>query len=176
MINKKTVVYFVEEIGLGGSETQLSLLSKYINKIDKKGRVSLPSSFRNVLPKANRNEIILYKSIKTSSIEGCGVGRLNEIAKRINNLDFFSDEHDDFTTSIFSEMQPTNLDKGGRFLIPEKLKKFASIKNEVTFIGQGYFFQIVNPKTALELQEKSRKRINLNKKTLSKILIGKNVQ
>ena len=71
-------------------------------------------------------------------------------------------------------MQPTNLDKGGRFLIPEKLKEFASIKNEVTFIGQGFFFQIVNPKIALELQEKSRKRINLNKKTLSKILIGKN--
>ena len=77
-------------------------VSKYINKIDKKGRVSLPSSFRNVLPKANRNEIILYKSIKTPSIEGCGVGRLKEIAKRINNLDFFSEDYDDFSTSIFS--------------------------------------------------------------------------
>ena len=55
-------------------------VSKYINKIDKKGRVSLPSSFRNALPKANRNEIILYKSIKSHSIEGCGVGRLQEIA------------------------------------------------------------------------------------------------
>ena len=61
-------------------------VSKYINKIDKKGRVSLPSSFRNVLPKSNRNEIILYKSIKSPSIEGCGVGRLKEIAKRINNF------------------------------------------------------------------------------------------
>ena len=44
-------------------------VSKYFNKIDKKGRVSLPSSFRNVLPKTNRNEIILYKSIKSTSIE-----------------------------------------------------------------------------------------------------------
>ena len=59
-------------------------VSKYFNKIDKKGRVSLPSSFRNILPKINKNEIILYKSIKTPSIEGCGVGRLNEIAKRIS--------------------------------------------------------------------------------------------
>ena len=75
---------------------------KYINKIDKKGRVSLPSSFRNVLPKVNRNEIILYKSIKTPSIEGCGVERLKEISKRINNLDFFSEDYDDFSTSIFS--------------------------------------------------------------------------
>ena len=146
------------------------------NKIDKKGRVSLPSIFRGALPRDHKNEIMLLKSLKHKAIEGLSVLRANEIASRINNLDFFSDEHDDFTTSIFSEMQPTNLDKGGRFLIPEKLKEFASIKNEVTFIGQGFFFQIVNPKIALELQEKSRKRINLNKKTLSKILIGKNAQ
>ena len=147
-------------------------VSKYINKIDKKGRVSLPSSFRNILPKTNRNEIILYKSIKSPSIEGCGVGRLKEIAKRINNLDFFSEDYEDFTTSIFSEMLPTNLDKEGRFLIPEKLKFFANIKDEVTFIGQGYFFQIVNPDVALDLQKKSRKRLNINKKSLGKILSG----
>ena len=71
-------------------------------------------------------------------------------------------------------MIPTNLDKEGRFLLPESLKNFASIKDEVAFIGQGYFFQIVNPKTALDLQQKSRNRLNLNKKTLSRILSGRN--
>jgi len=70
-------------------------------------------------------------------------------------------------------MVPTNLDKEGRFLLPENLKSFASIKDEIVFIGQGYFFQIVNPKTASELQQKSRDRLNLNKKTLSRILSGR---
>jgi len=147
-------------------------VSTFVNKIDKKGRVSLPSIFRSALPNDHKNEIILLKSLRNKAIEGLSVLRVNEIASRINNLDFFSDEHDDFTTSIFSEMLPTNLDKEGRFLLPEKLKDFASIKNEVAFIGQGYFFQIVNPKFALELQHKSRTRLNLNKKTLSKILSG----
>ena len=148
-------------------------VSTFINKIDKKGRVSLPSIFRSSLPKEHKNEIILLKSLKNKSIEGLSVLRVKEIALRINNLDFFSDEHDDFTTSIFSEMLPTNLDREGRFLLPEKLKNFANIKKEVAFIGQGYFFQIVNPKSAIELQHKSRTRLNLNKKTLSKILSGK---
>jgi len=67
---------------------------------------------------------------------------------------------------------PTNLDKEGRFLIPEKLKTFANIKDEIAFIGQGYYFQIVNPSKALDLQNKSRTRLNLNKKTLGKILTG----
>jgi MraZ protein len=149
-------------------------VSTFVNKIDKKGRVSLPSVFRSALPNDYKNEIILLRSVRNKSIEGLSVLRVNEIASRINNLDFFSDEHDDFTTSIFSEMLPTNLDNEGRFLLPENLKNFASIKNEVAFIGQGFFFQITNPKYASDLQEKSRKRIKLNKKTLSKILNGRN--
>ena len=147
-------------------------VSTFVNKIDKKGRVSLPSMFRSALPQNYKNEIILLKSLRNKAIEGLSVIRVKEIAARINNLDFFSDEHDDFTTSIFSEMLPTNLDKEGRFLLPEKLKNFANIKNEIAFIGQGYFFQIVNPKVAIDLQEKSRTRLNLNKKTLGKILRG----
>ena len=151
-------------------------VSTFVNKIDKNGRVSLPSVFRSALPRDHKNEIILLKSLRNKSIEGLSVLRVKEIASRINNLDFFSDEHDDFTTSIFSEMIPTNLDKEGRFLIPETLKRFASIKNEVSFIGQGYFFQIVNPDIGIDLQAKSRKRLNLRKKTLSKILRAKNEQ
>ena len=147
-------------------------VSTFINKIDKKGRISLPSIFRGALPKDHKNEIILSKSLRNNFIDGLSVDRVNEIAKRINDLDFFSEEHEDFTTSIFSEMLPTNLDKEGRFLIPETLKTFANIKDEVAFIGQGYYFQIVNPSVALDLQNKSRMRLNLNKKTLGKILTG----
>ena len=147
-------------------------VSTFVNKIDKKGRVSLPSIFRSALPKNHSNEIILLKSLRKKTIEGLSVLRVNEIASRINNLDFFSDEHDDFTTSIFSEMIPTNLDKEGRFLLPEKFKKFADIKQEVSFIGQGYYFQIVNPVVAIDLQKRSRTRLNLNKKSLGKILSG----
>ena len=148
-------------------------ISKYFNKIDKKGRVSLPSNFRNALPKNNKNEIILYKSIKTKSIEGCGVGRLKEISKRINNLDFFSEDYDDFSTSIFSEIVTTNVDKEGRFLIPEDLKLYAGIKKDAAFFGQGYFFQIWEPKKGLKNIQTSRKRLLEEKKSLRLMLTQK---
>ena len=77
-------------------------VSQFLNKVDRKGRISLPSLFRNVLPKEGKSEIILYKSIKYEAIEGCSSDRINEIAKRINTLDIFSDYQDDFSTSIFS--------------------------------------------------------------------------
>ena len=145
-------------------------VSKFVNKVDKKGRISLPSLFRNALPKNNENEIILFKSLKYNSIEGCNANRINEIADRINKLEIFSDDQDDFATSIFSEIIPTNLDKEGRFLIPEDLKTYAKILNRATFVGQGFFFQIWEPNAAIERQKESRMRLVNEKKTLSSII------
>ena len=149
-------------------------VSTFVNKIDKKGRISFPSIFRNALPKDYKNEIILYKSIRHNSIEGCSVKRINEIAKRINNLDFFSEDQEDFSTTIFSEIIPTNIDNEGRFVIPETLKKFSKITNEATFIGQGFYFQILEPLRAIQKQKQSRSRLVQKKKSLSVILTEKN--
>ena len=148
-------------------------VSQFVNKIDKKGRVSFPSLFRNVLSKKRKNEIILFKSLKFKSIEGCSSERINTIANRINELDIFSDDQDDFSTSIFSEIIPVNLDKEGRFLIPENLKLYSNITNKVTFIGQGHYFQIWEPQAAIERQKKSRERLIKEKRTLGSILTKK---
>jgi len=145
-------------------------LSQFVNNIDKKGRVTLPSLFRNALPKSNKDEIILFKSLKFHSIEGCSSERINKIAERINQLDIFSDDQEDFATSIFSEVIPTKIDKEGRFLIPENLKIYAKILNEVTFIGQGHYFQIWEPSAAIIRQNKSRERLVKEKRTLGSIL------
>ena len=145
-------------------------LSKFVNNIDKKGRVTLPSTFRNALPKNNKNEIILFKSLKYKSIEGCSSDRIQKIANRIDELDFFSEDQDDFATSIFSETIPTKVDTEGRFLIPENLKIYSNISKEVTFIGQGHYFQIWDPKAATKRQSESRDRLIKNKKTLGSML------
>ena len=146
-------------------------LSQYVNKIDKKGRVSLPSAFRKILPKQNKNELILFKSIKFPAIDGCSYERINKIAERIDELDLFSDDQDDFSTSIFSETIPTQMDKEGRFLIPDFLKKYSNIIDEVTFIGQGNYFQIWESKAVIEHQKTSRARLISQKKTLGSIII-----
>ena len=146
-------------------------LSQYKNKIDRKGRVSLPSSFRSILPKEYKNELILFKSLKYPAIDGCSYERINKIAERINNLDIFSEDQDDFSTSIFSEIVPTKVDREGRFLIPEILKKYSNIIDEVIFIGQGNYFQIWEPKAVLDHQKKSRARLVTQKKTLGSIII-----
>ena len=147
-------------------------VSHFINKIDKKGRISLPSLFRKALPKNSANEIVLYKSLKHQAIEGCSSKRIEDISERINILDMFSDDQEDFATSIFSEIIPTNIDKEGRFLITDSLKEYANISTEVTFIGQGNFFQIWEPNAAFKRQKQSRLRLISEKKTLSSIMLN----
>tara|TARA_B100001123_G_C14944797_1_gene881205 strand:+ start:303 stop:773 length:471 start_codon:yes stop_codon:yes gene_type:complete len=148
-------------------------LSQYVNKIDKKGRVTLPSTFRSVLHNENKKELILFKSLKFPAVEGCSYARINKIAERIDKLDLFSEDQDDFTTSIFSEIVPTHMDKEGRFLIPDFLKEYSNINNEATFIGQGHYFQIWEPSAVLVHQRESRERLVSQKKTLGSIIINK---
>jgi len=96
--------------------------------------------------------------------------RIHQISDRIDALDFFSEDQEDFSTSIFSEIIPTNIDKEGRIQIPEQLKKFSNIDKEVMYIGQGHYFQIWEPLAAIERQKKSRQRLIEKRKTLSSIL------
>ena len=146
-------------------------LSTYVFKIDKKGRVSLPSSYRSVMGSKNKIELVLFKSFKYKTIEGCDYKYIENISKRINQLDIFSDDQDDFTTSIFSELKEVKLDTEGRFIIPEDLCKHAEIKDEATFVGQGNSFQIWNPTLAATRQKQSRDRLKQEKKSLKSIII-----
>ena len=75
-------------------------LSKYQNKIDKKGRVSIPSAFRSVLSEDQFNGIIVYPSFKNNCIEACSMARLQEIYGIIQRLDPYSEERDAFETIV----------------------------------------------------------------------------
>ena len=52
----------------------------------------------------------------------------------------------------------------------QNLKSYSNISNEVTFIGQGHYFQIWEPKAAIKRQTRSRERLVKEKRTLGSIL------
>ena len=61
---------------------------------------------------------------------------------------------------------PTNIDKEGRFLIPEELKNYANINSEAAFFGQGHFFQIWEPKNFEKFKNFARKKAFQNRSNL----------
>jgi MraZ protein len=133
-------------------------LSTFNNKIDKKGRVSIPSSFRSVLSEQSTfNGIIAYQSFINNCIEACGIVRIEYLNKTIDLLDPYSEERDAFATSIFAGSVQLNFDPEGRVILPEELIEFAKLNDQACFVGKGATFEIWQPEKFNDYAEKARK-------------------
>ncbi len=124
-------------------------LSTYINKIDGKGRVSVPATFRAALAANPFQGIVVFKSRSHSALEGFGMEDMAEIATRLDHFDLFSDTQDDLATVIFAESRQLPFDGDGRIVLPEDLRAFCGMADKAAFVGMGRKFQIWQPE-ALE--------------------------
>ncbi len=141
-------------------------LSTYENKLDKKGRVSVPASFRSYLSNMGYNGIVCFPSFNNQSIEAWPQDRIEKISNAIDTLNPFEDKKDYFATSILSESINLQFDSEGRILITEKLLRHAKIKNSMLFVGQGKTFQIWEPTSFEKFRVTSRKKSNINRANL----------
>ena len=133
-------------------------LSSYENKIDKKGRVSVPATFRSHLSSMGYNGFISYPSFNYSALEACSQDRIEKLSNTIDSLNPFEEKSDFFATSVLSESVNLQFDTEGRVSISEKLLNHAKIKNSLLFVGLGKTFQIWEPKNFFKFRSLARKK------------------
>ena len=141
-------------------------LSSYENKLDKKGRVSVPASYRSYLSSLGYNGVICYPSFNHQSIEAWPQDRIEKISNTIDSLSPFEQKRDYFATSILSESINLQFDSEGRISLTTKLLKHAKIKNSMLFVGQGKTFQIWEPTAFEKFKVNAKKKANLNRASL----------
>ena len=141
-------------------------LSTYENRIDKKGRVSVPASCRSHLSNLGYNGIICYPSFNNASIEACSQDRIEKIYNTTDSLNPCEEKRDFFATSILSESINLQFDSEGRISLTPKLLNHAKIKNSMVFVGQGKTFQIWEPTIFEKFKVNARKKANLNRSSL----------
>ncbi len=141
-------------------------LSTYENKLDKKGRVSVPASFRSYLSNLGYNGVICYPSFNNYCIEAWPQDRIEKISNAIDTLNPFEEKKDFFATSILSESINLQFDGEGRILITTKLLKHAKIKNNILFVGQGKTFQIWEPTSYEKFKVTAKKKSNIYRASL----------
>ena len=141
-------------------------LSSYENKIDKKGRVSVPATFRSHLNSIGYNSFISYPSFNHPALEGCSQDRIEKLSNTIDSLNPFEEKRDFFATSILSESMNLQFDGEGRISLSTKLLKHAKIKNSMLFVGQGQTFQIWEPTAFEKFKVSARKKANTNRASL----------
>tara|TARA_Y100001970_G_scaffold115485_1_gene143934 strand:+ start:192 stop:647 length:456 start_codon:yes stop_codon:yes gene_type:complete len=141
-------------------------LSTYENKLDKKGRVSVPASFRSHLSNLGYNGIICYPSFNYQCIESWPQHRVEKISNTIDSLNPFEEKKDFFATSILSESINLQFDNEGRILLTSKLLKHAKIKNSMLFVGQGTTFQIWEPAIFEKFKVTAKRKSNIHRASL----------
>jgi MraZ protein len=140
-------------------------LSTFENKIDGKGRVSVPAPFRAALDKEKSTGLILYPSFKHPCLEGCGDERIEQIAESIDALDAFSEEAENLQTILADSVRLT-VDGDGRIMLPKQLIDFASFDGLAMFVGLGKGFQVWEPKAFTAHREEARERARKSGATL----------
>ena len=141
-------------------------LSSYENRIDKKGRVSVPATFRSHLNSMGYNGFITYPSFNHPALEACSQDRIEKLSSTIDSLNPFEEKRDYFATSVLSESENLQFDTEGRVSISEKLLIHARVKNIILFVGLGNTFQIWEPKNFMKFKAFARKKAFQNRSNL----------
>ena len=123
-----------------------------MNKVDRKGRVSVPAQFRAALSDAPYQGVIAYPSLKDPAIDVFGRGMLEELNERRLDKTMSDGEFerallgtDNIIDTVMAMAYELPFDGEGRILLPDTLAKEAGISDRATFVGRGTRFQIWAP-------------------------------
>ena|SRR5579871_4231288 len=122
----------------------LVFLGTHINKVDKKGRVSVPASFRSQLAKIKAAEIALFPSYNVKAIEGCGPDSIQALATA-SPYNIYTADAVNLTGDVFERTHLLEWDSEGRIVLPEALIVHAGISEQAVFVGRGRMFQLWSP-------------------------------
>jgi MraZ protein len=159
-------------------------VSTYTNKIDAKGRVSIPAPFRAVLERDGYSQgagggagtgagaggsgstggIYCYPSLDAPALDGGGERLAQKIDGLLRGLADYSDERDELSVALYGDVQVLNIDGDGRIVLPEGLRLHAGLTNLVTFVGLGEKFQMWEPAAFEQRRRTAREKVQEHRK------------
>jgi MraZ protein len=142
-------------------------VSHFTNRLDSKGRVSIPATFRAVLARDGFEGLYVHPSLDAQTVDCGGHALLKEIDGLLDRLSPYSEERDLFSTALLGTSEILKVDTEGRVVLTESVKAYAGITAEVTFVGQGHKFQIWESSRFRAHLDEARNRVRDLRKELS---------
>ncbi len=134
-------------------------LSTYTNKIDAKGRVSVPAPFRTNLAKEDFAGVFCYPALDRPAIDAGGALLMAHIDDLLEQVGPFAEDFEDLQGAVFGSSINLKIDQDGRIILPDEMKDHAGIKDQVTFVGLGQSFQIWEPEAYQRQAAQSRQKL-----------------
>ena len=134
-------------------------VGKFLNKIDKKGRVSVPALWRPKLLGEGFSGIVAQLTNGYNSVDGYSKNYLERYQDWLDKQDPHIEGNEYEATLIFgSSMLP--FDREGRVLLPDLIRKKAQLENDALFVGMGRKFRIWEPSSFDSYEKKAREYLN----------------
>ena len=134
-------------------------VSTYTNKIDAKGRVSIPAQFRAVLAVDGFEGIYCCPTLDRQAIDAGGNRFREAIRASLANFEPFSEDHEFLSTTLIGESEVLKVDSEGRVVLTDTIREHAGLGERVTLVGQGYKFQLWEPDRFVQYREEAKNRL-----------------
>lgn len=109
----------------------------------RKGRLSVPAAFRQVLAQADAGEIVLRRGGLAECLDIWPKPVFEaEVAKRIGDLDPFDADYERLSRRLVAGIEVLRPDAEGRVVLPKPFADRAGLAGEVVFTGRVKFFQV----------------------------------
>jgi MraZ protein len=134
-------------------------VSTFTNRLDAKGRVSIPAPFRAVLAVDGFDSLYCCPTLDRNAVDAGGNRFRTVIGESLRNFEPFSEDHEYLSTTLIGESEILKIDQDGRVVLSDAIKLHAGIAEAVTFVGQGYKFQIWEPSRFSAYREEAKNRL-----------------
>ena len=120
--------------------------SSATNKVDAKGRVSIPAPFRKVL-QAEESPVLYLRPDAGGKgvIEGFGQSYMDEMSAMLSKMNPLLPQTRALKRVMVGRARPLPLDETGRIVLPADLRALAGIADSAQFVGAVKTFEIWNP-------------------------------
>ena len=108
-----------------------TLIGTYECKVDAKGRLMLPVSFKKQLASVVNNGFVLKRAVFQPCLELYPTNQWELLMQKINKLNRFKKKNNDFIRRFTAGVKSVDLDGSGRLLISKDLVGFAGISKDI---------------------------------------------
>jgi MraZ protein len=154
----------------GGEQVMSHFLGTHQNRLDSKGRISIPAPFRTALKAAATEQagagLVLRPSHNYPCIEAWPAAVFETLASPLQSLEQFGEPQDDMALFLYADATAMEPDREGRIVLPGTLVQHAGLADQAVFMGLGRTFQIWEPEAAERRRTEARERASQRRMTL----------
>ena len=141
-------------------------IGRYLNKVDKKGRVSVPAVWRPKLIGKDFSGIIAQSSLSEQAIDAYPRDYLELLQNKLDLNDPLLEENEYESTVIFGGAI-LSFDNEGRVVLSEVLRSEIKVVSEALFVGMGRRFRIWSPDIFDDYLDRAKLYMDKSRKTKS---------